>query len=551
MKKVFGYIRVSTVKQSSGVSLQEQKEAIIRYASKNQLEIIEWFEEQETAAKQGRPQFTKMMKLIRSGKSMGVIIHKIDRGARNLKDWGVLGDLIDEGYEIHFAHESLDMDTRGGRLAADIQAVIASDYIRNLREETQKGINGRLKQGLYPFRAPIGYINNGGGKVKTIDSIKGPIIKKAFLLYASNKYNLEKLCNEIQEFGLTNEIGNRISITTMSKILNNPFYAGILKVNENTYQGVHEPLISVSTFNQVQNILTGKTNATGLKHDFLFRRYVKCEYCQYSLIGERQKGNVYYRCHSKSCQIKTIREEILELEIHKIINQVKLSKEEGQVLDDLLLKAQTNWTYIQSGIEESLNLQHSKALQRIDKLTDALLDSLIDKETFEQKKEKILFEIQDINERRAKISGEKDNIFKKAKNYIELAKSLTKSYLNGNTEDKRDLLKIITSNFTINKKNLMFTIKSPFAEIANRYNLSECAPSREIPRIKFANPAIINDYVIDNTKHEAPIPANSQENDSSNIPVDKEKLRESMQSLLDLILSQVEKIEDLKSNSVL
>ena len=154
MKKVYGYIRVSTVKQGTGVSLQEQKEAIIRYAEKHNLNIIEWFEEQETAAKQGRPLFTKMMKLIRSGKSRGVIIHKIDRGARNLKDWGLLGDLIDEGYEIHFAHESLDMDTRGGRLAADIQAVIASDYIRNLREETQKGITGRLKQGFYPFRAP-------------------------------------------------------------------------------------------------------------------------------------------------------------------------------------------------------------------------------------------------------------------------------------------------------------------------------------------------------------------------------------------------------------
>ncbi|MBK9729058.1 MAG: recombinase family protein [Saprospiraceae bacterium] len=549
MKKVFGYIRVSTVKQGTGVSLQAQKEAIIRYAEKHQLEIIEWFEEQETAAKQGRPLFTKMMKLIRSGKSRGVIIHKIDRGARNLKDWGVLGDLIDEGYEIHFAHESLDMDTRGGRLAADIQAVIASDYIRNLREETQKGITGRLKQGFYPFRAPIGYVNNGGGKVKTIDSIKGPIVKKAFLLYSSNKYNLEKLCSKMQELGLTNEIGNKISITSMSKILNNPFYAGILKVNAKTYQGIHEPLISPSTFTQVQNILTGKTNSQGLKHNFLFRRYVKCESCRYSLIGERQKGNVYYRCHSKICQIKTIREELLEMELHKVINKVQLSKDEGKVLDELLLKAQSNWINIQSGIEESLNLQHSKASQKMDKLTDALLDSLIEKEIFEQKKKKIIFEIQDINQRREKISSEKDNIFKKAKNYIELAKSVRKSYLNGNPEDKRDMLKIITSNFTINQNNLMFTIKSPFAEIANRYNSTECAPSRDVPRIKFANLASTNDHVIDNTKLKTDIPADSKMNGTLNIPMDKEKLIESMQSLLDLILSKVEKLEDLKSNS--
>ncbi|MFZ1515523.1 MAG: recombinase family protein [Saprospiraceae bacterium] len=83
MKNVYGYIRVSTVKQGSGVSLQEQKEAIIRYAERHSLNIIEWFEEQETAAKQGRPLFNKMMKLLKERKAKGVIFHKIDRGTRN------------------------------------------------------------------------------------------------------------------------------------------------------------------------------------------------------------------------------------------------------------------------------------------------------------------------------------------------------------------------------------------------------------------------------------------------------------------------------------
>ena len=59
-----------------------------------------------------------MMQLLKSQKADGVIIHKIDRSARNLKDWAVLGDMIDQGIEVHFAHESLDLNARGGRLAA-------------------------------------------------------------------------------------------------------------------------------------------------------------------------------------------------------------------------------------------------------------------------------------------------------------------------------------------------------------------------------------------------------------------------------------------------
>ena len=147
MKRYFGYTRVSTAKQGEqGVSLQEQKDAIIRYAQRNSLDIAAWFEERETAAKRGRPVFNQMLKLLRHSKADGVIIHKIDRSARNLKDWSDLGELIDQGIEVHFANESLDLHSRSGRLSADIQAVVAADYIRNLREETRKGFYGPVNK---------------------------------------------------------------------------------------------------------------------------------------------------------------------------------------------------------------------------------------------------------------------------------------------------------------------------------------------------------------------------------------------------------------------
>ena len=59
-------------------------------------------------------------------------------------------------------------------------AVLAEDYVRNLNEEREKGFNGRLKQGLYPLKAPIGYLDNGGGKPKTICPERGPHIKSMF-----------------------------------------------------------------------------------------------------------------------------------------------------------------------------------------------------------------------------------------------------------------------------------------------------------------------------------------------------------------------------------
>ena len=203
------------------MSLKQQRDAIAQYSQRNNVGIAEWFEEQETAAKSGRPVFSRMIKLLQRGKAAGVIMHKIDRSARNLKDWADLGELIDQGVDVHFANESLDLRSRGGRLSADIQAVVAADFIRNLREETKKGFYGRLKQGLYPMPAPLGYVDVGKGHAKQPDPKAAPLVRTAFELYGSGRYNFRDLRQELNRMGLRGRSGRPIpmsSITTMTGI---------------------------------------------------------------------------------------------------------------------------------------------------------------------------------------------------------------------------------------------------------------------------------------------------------------------------------------------
>ena len=119
MKRCFAYIRVSTVKQGEGVSLEAQQEAITRFASQHNLVIAQWFEEKQTAAKRGRPVFNRMLTELKKRRADGAIFHKIDRSTRNFEDWDRIGKLAEAGIGIHFATESLDFASRGGRLAAD------------------------------------------------------------------------------------------------------------------------------------------------------------------------------------------------------------------------------------------------------------------------------------------------------------------------------------------------------------------------------------------------------------------------------------------------
>ncbi len=551
MKKVFGYIRVSTLKQGEGVSLQEQKEAIIRYADKHELKIIQWFEELETAAKQGRPLFNKMIKQLRGGGGDGAIIHKIDRSARNLKDWAVLGDLLDEGIEVHFAHESLDMETRGGRLAADIQAVIASDYIRNLREEALKGLYGRLKQGIYPFLAPVGYINNGGGKYKTLDPITAPLVKKAFGLYATGKFTLNTLTKHMSELGLNNSQGNTLSIKSMSKILNNPFYAGVLRVKGKTFEGGHIPLISSTLFAEVRNILEGKGNSKKVKHDFVFKKLLKCSDCGYSLIGEKQKGFIYYRCHTKECPTKSIREDQVERTVIRSFEGLQLHTLENQVLNELLNEAQLNWVVNEKGFENSLKMQKERISNKLERLTDAYIENVVNKAMFDRKKEILLIDLQTLRNRTIQFSNQKDAIFKKAINFLEHIKSFKKTYLSGISDEKRKILKTIISNLIVEGKNITIAMKIPYSDLANRQCFSLCAHECHTPRTCTAEIATTA-TTVDNQEQDlsvAPLyvadlainPVTKQVDFSNSVPIlpqiqDTPELRENMKQLLDIIL---------------
>ena len=453
MKTCYGYVRVSTQKQGEGVSLEAQRDAIFTFAAKSSITITHWFEEKETAAKSGRPIFLAMMKLLMKRKADGVVLHKVDRGARNLADWAKFAELADAGIDVHFANENLDFRSRGGRLTADIQAVIAADYIRNLREECIKGIDGRLKQGLYPFGAPMGYLNNGGGKPKTIDPINGPLVKRAFELYASGEYSLRSLPKELARIGLFSPNGKVISKNGLERILRNPFYCGLMKLTRGNaiYQGVHEPLITANLFSATQTMRAGRTTKKATKLRHTYRGLFKCQLCGFSMVPEAQKGHIYYRCQTKTCETKTVREEVLEVAIKDTLSRVRLSDESIAFLVNEI----EEWmhTRAEDASANTYQMQLTQIEEKLVRLTDALVDRLIDSETFAARKQSLFLEKARVNEAVNTIKKLPDRTL--VQKFLELIKSLSMLYENANADEKRQLVQITTSNRSVCIKNVL------------------------------------------------------------------------------------------------
>ena len=487
MGTYFAYARVSTPRQGEkGVSLTEQREAIERYAKIHGLEIARWFEERESASHQGRPAFAEMLRLLKRRMVQGVIIHKIDRSARNLEDWADMGQLVDVGVEVHFATENLDLRTVAGRLSADIQAVVAAHYSRNLREEVKKGLYGRLKQGFYPFTAPIGYLDQGSAKLKSPDPKSAHLIRLAFQLYRTGEYSLPQLAQELYRRGLRNRTGTRVTVNGIATILRNPFYVGLMRIRKtgNTYPGNHEPLVSVDIFRDVQEVLEGKRVNRINRRLLVFSRLVRCRTCGYSLIGEIRKGHIYYRCHNRPfknpavCPPTSVREESLEAAVLNAFAAIELTDNDVMLVDAHLKAKRAALTQDATALAQSFRLQLDQIETRLARLTDLLVDGTVQKELFSEKQNALLLERARARETLAEAQFSMDRNLESVEKIVELAKRPSMLYKSASLEKKRELVKTILSDVKVSGKNVEITLSVPFRIIADRQNITSGGPQR-------------------------------------------------------------------------
>lgn len=414
-----------------------------------------------------------MLRLLKHGYARGVVIHKIDRGARNLRDWADLAELIDAGVEVHFANESLDMNTRGGRLSADIQAVVAADFIRNLREETKKGFYGRLRQGLYPLGAPIGYLDCGKGQPKVPDPEMSPLILLAFQLYATGKYSLPRLMEEMYKRGLRNHRKAKVSLNGISTILNNPFYMGVIKLRKSgeLFPGVHLPIVGKPLFDTVQQILEGKTVVRTHKHEFAFSRMLRCRLCGSTLMAEIQKGHTYYRCHTRRCATKTLREEMVNAALSEAFKPLQLSKPEITCAERWFANARINQSDREKVELERCRLSLSQLRDRLMRLTDAYLDGALDKALLEERRGSLLMEEAGLKQKIADLEAGRSDTLVRVEKFLELVKSASNLHNLAIPEEKRVLAKKLTSNLGAGPNNVAITLVAEAQEVANRHQL--------------------------------------------------------------------------------
>ena len=276
-------------------------------------------------------------------------------------------------------------------------------YIDNLSENIKRGHRQKLRKGIWPGFAPLGYLNNHKIKAIDTDKDKAPVIRKCFELYATGEYTLKAIKQFLADTGIDSYKGNVLSCSCVQRMLKNPFYYGVFKFNGEIYQGTHEPIISKKIFDSVQQVMNNRgKKKRKRKHEFAFSGLMKCGNCGCLITAETQKGHNYYRCTKKkqTCNEKYLREENLVEQMKNWIQKVSLPDDWTKNMLAEIDKEKEQAKVESSSFVQNLQKQKTEVEQKMDKLLDLFIEGKgISPEEYQAKKSKLLNEKLDIEQK--------------------------------------------------------------------------------------------------------------------------------------------------------
>jgi site-specific DNA recombinase len=221
------------------------------------------------------------------------------------------------------------------------------------------------------------------------------IIKQAFELFASGRYQRAEVLRIVTAAGLVSKKGRKLSAQSFHNLLRNPFYAGKLVVGrwEMDCKGAFEPIVSKETFHLVELIFAGKRPSSNVRRrshpDFPLRHFVSCGSCERPLTaswsGGRSKPYAYYHCAQGSCRSRNIPKKLLEDQFLKLIEKLQPKPEYLTLFKEIVLdvwkQRQAEAIILAKTLESRVDALKAKR-QRV---VDAFLhEGLIDKSTYQE-----------------------------------------------------------------------------------------------------------------------------------------------------------------------
>lgn len=488
------------------LSLESQRREIERHlatlaANAVLIEVVDTFVESKSAKAPGRPMFDEMIRRIEKGDAQGIFAWHPDRLARNSVDGGRVVFLLDQGYlqDLKFASFAFENSPQGKFMLSLILAN-AKYYVDTLSENVKRGNRTKRENGWLPNAAPIGYLNDRQTSTIATDEVRFIIVQQIWRHLLSGSYSVAQLWRLANKLGLRTRPRKRIggapiALGAMYRLLGNPFYAGLIVHEGQTYIGRHKAMITVQEFENAQLLLRRSGTPRPKTKSFPFTGLIKCGECGLAITAEEKVNKygshyVYYHCSRRRrdyrCRQKSVSDDKLRIQMLHFLKSIALSQE----LDQFFV-AQT--TLGEADAEEA----HQNALKALDAsiadsesqlttVTHMRIRNLLTDDEYLRERDQIEKRLRMLNQSKIDVARDRE-WFEPLKEFVSFSNRAVEWFESGSDAVQRDILEIVGSNSTLTDQKLSIKAVEPFSLFADAGDFSSMCARREDVRTFLAH----------------------------------------------------------------
>lgn len=393
MKRAFQYVRISTSDQSNW-SIDGQQETNLRFAQRNDIEIIETFIDDGYSAKNfDRPGWKRLMKSIKGTGIDFVIVTKYDRLIRNVAEGLSIIEQLERrhGVKILSVMENININPHSPmffKMRADM--LVNAEFERRVISDRSKfGVWNAKRNGRYIGQAPSGYRNERDSMNKPIIVIDDEQANAVIGIYQDylNGYTHKQIGQRARAKGF-----KKRGHSAINRVLTNPVYVGRILVPaygehpETIVTGIHDPIIDPKVWEQVQHKMNGGRSFQRriVDEEVPLRGYVCCPDCESPLTGGKSKGRSkyyhYYKCNNCTGHNHSVTK--AHNQMSQILSKMELSEDRMEALRNKCMEKFNAALKVRTVKESFLQSEIEKLTIKLDSVEERYIEGKIADETY-------------------------------------------------------------------------------------------------------------------------------------------------------------------------
>ena len=402
------YARYSSDNQREE-SIEAQVLAIKEYCNREGIKVVSTYvDEARSATTDDRPEFLRMIKDSQAGLWNLVIVHKLDRFARNRYDSAFYKrELRRAGVRLVSVTEQLDGSPESIILESVLEGM-AEYYSRNLAREVMKGMKVNARKAKFcGGTPPLGYDIVDGNYV--INETEAPWVRLIFDMYTAGR-TYKQIIDALNERGAKTKRNRPFGKNSIHSILKNERYSGVYIYNKGTKKrhniekkdvikvedGI-PAITSLDTWKKAQaRLKSRRQGANSAKRTFLLTGHVVCGRCGGAMTGNsymaKGKEYSYYRCARKKrnfqCDMPDVPQDALENLVLKSLSQIVFNETLMDRIANLVNEYAETQNQGQAEEISYLKQELQEAQKKINNLVDFVAQGLGNRDVHEKLKTK-------------------------------------------------------------------------------------------------------------------------------------------------------------------